>query len=372
MSTGERILLRAAQEVSKTLLDVLMYAGRVDVAGSIRRKKADVGDIELVIDARDNAVAPEFATIDGRIDALLSAGKISQQLRPDGKARAWGTRYKAGVFQGVNVDFWLVRDDRNYDTTLLIRTGPGDGNKWLVTSEAYGGGLPDHVRFHEGNLWRCFYPSHSNNMAASLPPGSIPVINAPEQFLFDLLRMAYVPPEERSVAAYRDAKAAWQPAHIEARGKSLTLTLTLATARIDTHDPARKDITVDAVEKKRASLETLLLAPSQMMVNEYKRRGGDQEAEAAYTKQYLDLVRWRYAAYKQQFISLLDTGRMVLTCFCAPGEFCHRHLALDVLTKIGRRHGVEVIEEGEILSGTGTDAPNQLTLFEEGLAVRNE
>lgn len=360
MSTGQRIPLRTAQEMSQALLDMLVYVGRLDIAGSIRRKKADVGDIELVIDARESAVAPEYPTIDERIDALLEDGKISKRLKADGKAQAWGTRYKAAVFQGVNVDFWLVRDDRSYDTTLLIRTGPGDANQWLVTPERYGGGLPDHLTFFEGKLWQCFYPTNGN-MTAPLPPGSIPVLYASEQFLFDLLRMVYVPPEERSVAAYRDAKAAWRSARMQPRAE----TLRLATARIDTHDPARKDITVDAVEKGRATLETLLLAPSRAMVSEYKFKGRGPDAEAAYTRKYLDLLRWRYAAYEDQFVDLLDKGRIVLTCFCPPGEFCHRRLAVDVLTKIGQRHGVEVIDEGE-LPARGADAPEQISLFNSG------
>lgn len=46
----------------------------------------------------------------------------------------------------------------------------------------------------------------------------------------------------------------------------------------------------------------------------------------AYTTQYLGLLRERYARNKQPFLDLLSGEQVTLTCYCAPGVFCHRHI----------------------------------------------
>src|SRR5258705_12647969 len=53
-----------------------------------------------------------------------------------------------------------------------------------------------------------------------------------------------------------------------------------------------------------------------------------------YTEQYLSLLRDRYTEDKQPFLNILDQRRVTLACYCGPGEFCHRHIAVNVLEKI--------------------------------------
>lgn len=89
-----------------------------------------------------------------------------------------------------------------------------------------------------------------------------------------------------------------------------------------------------------------LLAPTWDMVMGIKRH---TLAQADYTQLYLNLLRTRYRDNKAGFIQLLtpDTGELLIACFCEPQTFCHRYIAVEVLEKIGRAHGITVEYGGE-------------------------
>jgi hypothetical protein len=59
-----------------------------------------------------------------------------------------------------------------------------------------------------------------------------------------------------------------------------------------------------------------------------------------YTGRYLELLRQRFRRNKQEFLEILQHDQVTLLCYCRPGDFCHRHLAVDVLEKISARHGI--------------------------------
>ncbi|MBN1430341.1 MAG: hypothetical protein JXB07_18370 [Anaerolineae bacterium] len=89
-----------------------------------------------------------------------------------------------------------------------------------------------------------------------------------------------------------------------------------------------------------------LLAPNWEMVMGIKRQTLSQDS---YTDRYLDLLRTRYRSNKAGFIQLLtpDSGELLMGCFCVPHTFCHRYIAVEVLQKIGRAHGITVEYGGE-------------------------
>lgn len=356
MSTGDRIPLHEAQMLAQAFLADLAYPGLIDIAGSLRRRRPTVGDLEFVADSGEESLAPDLPTLDACLERALASGLVQPRFNAQGMRAGWGERLKKLVYRGVPVDLWIVRPDRNYATTLLIRTGPGDANQALVTHTQRGGLLPDHLMFYEGNLWRTYFPV--TNGLDQLPPGS-ELVRGSEADLFQVMHMAYVPPSERTVADYRDARLAWRPLPLVG---PFERSITLATARIDVDDYQRADITIDALEKHRATRTTALFAPPRSLVSAYQRQR-TPSAEQAYTSAYLDLLRWRYAAYKQDYVNLLDAGRLVFVCFCKAGEFCHRHLAVEVLAKIARAHGVEVILEGE-LPAVDPAGPIQPALFD--------
>jgi protein gp37 len=116
----------------------------------------------------------------------------------------------------------------------------------------------------------------------------------------------------------------------------LVHSITVLTARVDCTDPDALDITA----KSAKTPEGEALAPTWEMVNAYK---SGLVSDGPYADRYIALLRRRYRDDPTPFLSILERERVVLTCYCAVGEFCHRHLAVDVLEKIAisRRIGFE-------------------------------
>lgn len=118
-------------------------------------------------------------------------------------------------------------------------------------------------------------------------------------------------------------------------------TCEIYTDRIDSSDVDAINTTV----KSASTPEGQALAPMWDMVNGHKAGSITDEQ---YTEQYLALLRQRWQKDKTPFMSILSRRRVVLTCYCAKGNFCHPHLAADVLMKIGAKQNISVVLSGEV------------------------
>jgi uncharacterized protein YeaO (DUF488 family) len=119
------------------------------------------------------------------------------------------------------------------------------------------------------------------------------------------------------------------------------------------------------VKSSNGSLGTIL-APSWELVGGHKRfRNPDDKRwkdhsplnDEQYTDMYIKLLQDRYrkevkasASEKREnrFHTIAQMGAVTLACYCADGDFCHRHIAVDVISKIAKSLGIEVIELGEV------------------------
>lgn len=130
---------------------------RWEIAGSMRRKKPDVGDIEhVVIAAFEHVPVGLFDDVNShephsclraRIDELLRTGVARLHRYSDGRTRN-GDRYVGLEFRGRLHEIF-VADLVNWGCILAIRTGPADYSRELVTR------LRDRgFRQHEGYLYR--------------------------------------------------------------------------------------------------------------------------------------------------------------------------------------------------------------------------
>lgn len=114
---------------------------RIDIAGSIRRGKTEVKDIEIV--AKPKLAVDLFGNVDIKaphhvevlVDRLVKAGRVEPRLRTDGKTRiGWGSKYRAILLDGsIPVDLFMVVPPAQWGAALAIRTGPGTYSKELVT-----------------------------------------------------------------------------------------------------------------------------------------------------------------------------------------------------------------------------------------------
>lgn len=148
MSAGPRIPIREAGVVADSVLERLGPACvRLEIAGSIRRRRPSVGDIELV--AISKTRRDLFGDESDEVELLTLL---------DRSARSWGwvpvqrgsksRRYDLGI---TTLDLFLSTPE-TWGVEFAIRTGPAAWSKALVTPRASGGRLDPGLRIAGG--WR--------------------------------------------------------------------------------------------------------------------------------------------------------------------------------------------------------------------------
>lgn len=170
---------------------------RILVAGSLRRGRPQVGDIEIV------AISDGDTLLDAT-DAWLASREVSKRLKSNNTPIAWGARFRAMVWRGVSVDLFITTPEQ-WGLISVIRTGPGTpdvgfeqwrggANQMLVTPRAKGGLLPDEMRVADGWLWR----------------GERRLRTPEDSDVFRLIGLPLIAPPLRSCAEYMRWKSAGQ------------------------------------------------------------------------------------------------------------------------------------------------------------------
>lgn len=161
--TGKpRIPLAEAEPIANEIRELLAPAcERIVIAGSIRRRKSEVGDIELLTIPKLATVPSgglwgddqvELDLLAARTDELLVEGTIQRHVTVV-RQGAWGTRQRQFRFRGCQVDLFWARPE-TWGVLLAIRTGPSDYSQWLVTDKRHGGALPGHLQVRDGLRYR--------------------------------------------------------------------------------------------------------------------------------------------------------------------------------------------------------------------------
>jgi DNA polymerase/3'-5' exonuclease PolX len=117
--------LQEAESIARAIVaDLLPCCGRIDVAGSVRRRKELVGDIELVAIPRYTA-AGLFG--DRRANALWEHLHSSGAYRFTKGDNPEGRYYQLALpaHADLQVDLFLAQPD-NWGLTLLVRTGSAE------------------------------------------------------------------------------------------------------------------------------------------------------------------------------------------------------------------------------------------------------
>ena len=192
MSAGTRIPLAEAQALAADLVAKLSPAClRIEPAGSIRRRRPDVGDIELVALSRfrTDKVPSLFEDVERRvdllserIDELLGEGTLAPH--PTDPKR--GDRYAKLLHpaSGRQVDLFMAASRATYGLILLIRTGPAAYSRAVVTTARDRGFHVTGGELHRGRLG-----------CGARPCEMVPT---PEEAdVYRALGSPYVPPEGR-------------------------------------------------------------------------------------------------------------------------------------------------------------------------------
>ena len=161
-------VLPTAQHIVSVLCD---YCQRIEIAGSLRRERPFVGDIEIV-------AIPKYETnLFG--DPDLSRSELKHFLVRKGVViPKLGDKYIQFLYGGYKVDLFMPTAE-TWGSIFTIRTGSHDFNMWLMSTRSGQVG----VRFEDGRLLRRWNGE---------------LIPTPEEAdVFEQLQMDFVPPNMR-------------------------------------------------------------------------------------------------------------------------------------------------------------------------------
>jgi len=166
-----KLPLSEAEGIARKYLELLApQCARIEIAGSIRRRKAEVGDIEIV--ARPLPTFDLFGSPNGYHDLSLPLPAVKN-----------GQRYKQYILpEGINLDLFIVLPPAQWGVIFALRTGGAEFSRRLVTSKKYGGYLPSLYMIRDGAVRR----------------RTGEVVPTPEEGdFFALLGLDLIPPQER-------------------------------------------------------------------------------------------------------------------------------------------------------------------------------
>lgn len=180
--------LEVARELTAALRE-LCEPERFIFAGSLRRLKPEVGDIELVyiplIEPRpdpEDLLGRVIPTnlFDEQLNAWLKAGVISKRVGPKG-GNSWGESNKLAVHtaSGIGVDFFQA-NKRNFWTLLVCRTGSAEHNTRVC-----------NAAMERGQKWNP-YRGFEDRVT-----GDLLFVPESEEALFQHVRLPFLPPKER-------------------------------------------------------------------------------------------------------------------------------------------------------------------------------
>jgi len=176
--------LQETERIARDLLLTLApYCERIEIAGSVRRRKPQVKDLEIVYISRVDAIAfntlfaVETPLIDLALRHLIDAGDLDW----DQQVKRNGPKYKRLVYRQQLVVELFAATPQNWGYILALRTGPAEFNQALVSPPWKGGIKPLDVSFVDGVV-------HRNGQPVDVPD---------ERAFFDLFNLPVIDPAAR-------------------------------------------------------------------------------------------------------------------------------------------------------------------------------
>lgn len=173
MSTSQKKPYSVVFPVASHIVETLRpYCDRIEIAGSLRRKRQYIGDIEIVaIPKQDKDLFGNLIPDSFPLDQFLQEKQV--KLSKNGKL------YKQFTYGSYTVDLFLPTSPAHWGSIYSIRTGSHEFNLWLMNVAAPNAG----VKFDKGLIYSRtdFYP-----------------LNTPEEAdVFGVLNLPFIPVDKR-------------------------------------------------------------------------------------------------------------------------------------------------------------------------------
>lgn len=175
-----------ALKVAQEIYDLLKPScARCKVAGSLRRRKPFVGDIEIIFIGTPGTRKVDLLTTEPYslghqgIDALLAKGIIAKRSNSKGQF-AWGDKNRLAVHvaSGIPIDFFATTEPAFFNY-LVCRTGGSQNNQLIA--EAY-----QRLQLR----WNPYGIGYSDRYGREYP-------NTTEEDVYHNCKLAYLPPDRR-------------------------------------------------------------------------------------------------------------------------------------------------------------------------------
>lgn len=151
-----------------------------EIAGSLRRKKPEVGDIEICIQPLG---IPQIDLFGEVVGVNCPVYRIIDHVFDGIERIKDGERYKQFALpEGVALDLFIIKPPAQWGYQFAIRTGPAEFNKWLVTTRQKGGVLPSNCKSIGGAIYCA-------GEMIEMPT---------EQSYFEFLGLDWIAPEDRT------------------------------------------------------------------------------------------------------------------------------------------------------------------------------
>lgn len=159
------------------------FCSRIEIAGSLRRKKETIGDIEIVLIPRRglDLFGSTMVYDDFGVEVALRAEGFHFTKNGSLYKQAYNTSIvRSGDKGPVMFDLFLTTPEK-WGCIFTIRTGSAEFSHNLVTKKSIGGWCPSNLNFKDGRIW------NGNH-----------VLDTPEEAdVFSALDLSWVRPEDR-------------------------------------------------------------------------------------------------------------------------------------------------------------------------------
>lgn len=156
------------------------YCVEIQVAGSLRRKRPEIKDIELIAISKEIELKNLFGEC---VEPYLVIEEFVEDYGFQFSKN--GPKYKKFLYEGISIDLFITTKYQ-YGLHMALRTGSKEYSRWLVTPKRKGGAMPGYMSVSGG--W--------------LTANGKKIITYTEQDFFRAIETEWVRPDQREVGLW--------------------------------------------------------------------------------------------------------------------------------------------------------------------------